>query len=735
MKLKELGVRLSNWAKKERGARERRSKVLNNRLLNLSAKDIRDEVLAKMTEIRLEMNLEADREELYWEQRARGINENLRKEFQALEILEAIKSIALLKASGIDGFPAVFFQKYWNIVGEDVTRYCLQVLNGQRSMEEVNQTSIVLIPKYTMVTNGKNGEEFQPARGLRQRDPLSPYLFLICAKGFSRILDKEKRERRIFGARISRSNISITHLFFADNNVLFGEASTEGANQMKTIINVYEGISGQQVNFNKSLISLSGNVEREVQERVGGILGVLISNNPERYLGLPTMVGRRKKQAFSEMKDRFAKLINNWSVRVLSYGEKEGGLGFKNLSMFNTALLEKQGWKIITQSDCLFARHLGSPTTTGRGDWLENQEWSGCQYMGVNIWNDAWILGAGNGRVQCQQIDIRHSKVSNLIDRDSVTWKQEKIQSLFGEEQTQRIIAIPLANSESQDALVWRGDNTGVYTAKNGYKWSNTIEVSNIQQNPLAKFYKRLWVIKVPSKIRVHLWRVAKEYVPVLYNLRIRKLVNNTLCQVCKKEEETRRYLNILPKRSAQKEPFFYGLFGITETKCIMRDPPRGDRIKINFDAAFNKSQHKSVSGIIARNNDGEVMASCTYPGVNMADPTTAEARACLQAVNMAEELGFQEVDVEGDALTVIRKINLESEYRSYIRGYIQEIKRKAGSFRSIKFLHIQREANRVAHRLAKEGWKFDDPQNWMEEVPSEMEDLVNRDRNSNNGR
>lgn len=122
---------------------------------------------------------------------------------------------------------------------------------------------------------------------------------------------------------------------------------------------------------------------------------------------------------------------------------------------------------------------------------------------------------------------------------DPGSWKQEEIRSLFGEEQTQKIIAIPLANSESQDALVWRGDNTGVYTAKNRYKWSNTIEVSNIQQNPLAKFYKRLWVIKVPSKIGVHLWRVAKDYVSVLYNLRIRKLVNNTLCPVCKREEET----------------------------------------------------------------------------------------------------------------------------------------------------------------------------------------------------
>ncbi|KAH1105952.1 hypothetical protein J1N35_009720 [Gossypium stocksii] len=92
---------------------------------------------------------------------------------------------------------------------------------------------------------------------------------------------------------------------------------------MRGIINEYEALSGQKVNFEKSLIYFSGNVGLEIQEHVGNLLGVRISTNPEKYLGLPTMVGRRKKQAFSELKDRFNKLTNNWSVKVLSAGGKE----------------------------------------------------------------------------------------------------------------------------------------------------------------------------------------------------------------------------------------------------------------------------------------------------------------------------------------------------------------------------------------------------------------------------
>lgn len=92
---------------------------------------------------------------------------------------------------------------------------------------------------------------------------------------------------------------------------MFGETSLEGANTLKRVINEYEVLSGKKVNFEKSLIYFSGNVEEELKEQVSNILGVRISNNPEKYLGLPTIVGRRKKQAFIEIKEHFNKLIDN----------------------------------------------------------------------------------------------------------------------------------------------------------------------------------------------------------------------------------------------------------------------------------------------------------------------------------------------------------------------------------------------------------------------------------------
>ncbi|KAK8622060.1 hypothetical protein V6N13_097687 [Hibiscus sabdariffa] len=104
---------------------------------------------------------------------------------------------------------------------------------------------------------------------------------------------------------------------------MFGEASAHGIEVVKQIILEYEGISGQRVNFDKSLIFFSSNVPSSSQVYLGSSMGVRISLNPESYLGLPTMIGRQKKNAFVKIKDRLIQSIEHWSIRFLSMGGKE----------------------------------------------------------------------------------------------------------------------------------------------------------------------------------------------------------------------------------------------------------------------------------------------------------------------------------------------------------------------------------------------------------------------------
>lgn len=80
-------------------------------------------------------------------------------EFKAEEIVRAMKSIGPLKASGNDGYLALFYQKYWHVLGDKVIKYCLDVLNSRIDMGEVNKTSIILIPK---VNSPKSMSQFHP---------------------------------------------------------------------------------------------------------------------------------------------------------------------------------------------------------------------------------------------------------------------------------------------------------------------------------------------------------------------------------------------------------------------------------------------------------------------------------------------------------------------------------------------------------------------------------------------
>lgn len=81
-----------------------------------------------------------------------------------------------------------------------------------------------------------------------------------------------------------------------------------------------------------------------------------------------------------------------------------------------------------------------------------------------------------------------------------------------------------------------------------------------------------------------------------------------------------------------------------------------------------------------------------------------AEALASLQAITVAEELGFHKLVLEGDNLSVIRKINDKPEDRSIISMVINEIKHKSTRFERFIYTFSRWVANQAAHKMGKEG-------------------------------
>ncbi|XP_019155928.1 PREDICTED: uncharacterized protein LOC109152735 [Ipomoea nil] len=270
--------------------------------------------------------------------------------------------------------------------------------------------------RYRVLVNGKPSNEIIPSRGLRQGDPLSPYLFIICAEGLSLLLQDAQAKGRMHGCRVARGAPSISHLFFADDSLLFFKANMQETMEVKRCLAVYEEFSGQSVNFHKSNISFSRNTALGVRNDIASELGVEQAEDFGKYLGLPSVIGRNRKVVFSYIEQKLKQRFGSWNKRLLSMAGKEvllksvaqamptytmsiyllpmtlcvslerlmnrywwgksnvvdgihwlawdkmcvpkkyGGMGFKRLHEFNLALLGKHGWRLLTSPDSLVAR-------------------------------------------------------------------------------------------------------------------------------------------------------------------------------------------------------------------------------------------------------------------------------------------------------------------------------------------------------------------------------------------
>jgi len=172
----------------------------------------------------------------------------------------------------------------------------------------------------SILVNGSPMEEINVETGLKQGDPLAPFLFLLVAEGFSGLMKNAVNRNLFKGFEIKNGGLVISHLQYADDTLCIGEPTVDNLWTLKAMLRGFEMASGLKVNHHKS--SLIGvNVLRDFMEAACGFLHCREGSVPFKYSGLPVGANSKKVSTREPMLEQLRNWLNSWGTKYVSLGD------------------------------------------------------------------------------------------------------------------------------------------------------------------------------------------------------------------------------------------------------------------------------------------------------------------------------------------------------------------------------------------------------------------------------
>ncbi|GKV26308.1 hypothetical protein SLEP1_g35639 [Rubroshorea leprosula] len=172
--------------------------------------------------------------------------------------------------------------------------------------------------RISILVNGSPTREFEVGKGLRQGDPLSPFLFLMIGEGLQGLVQKAVTEGMLHGIVIGKNGLNVSLLQFADT-IFMGRADAENIRMVKDVLRWFEIMSGLRINFNKSSI-YGYNVSERWLKGSAGMLRCGVGRAPFLYLGLPIDSKSGSKKVWEPMVKKLRAKLVVWKANTLSFG-------------------------------------------------------------------------------------------------------------------------------------------------------------------------------------------------------------------------------------------------------------------------------------------------------------------------------------------------------------------------------------------------------------------------------
>nr|GEU80731.1 hypothetical protein [Tanacetum cinerariifolium] len=245
----------------------------------------------------------------------------------------------------------------------------------------------------SVLINGPLTKEFKVEKGLRQGDPLSPFLFIIAIEALNVALLNACNNNAFYGVKVGKENIHVSHLQFADDALIMGEWSWLNGTNLSRILTCFNLAFGLKINFHKSKLYGVGVTTLEVNS-LASMIGCLPSKFLCTYLGLPIGGNMSRCANWGILVDKFNKRLSTWKAMSLSFGgrftlisirrkffwggttdEKKfswiawdkatssisnGGLGIGTLKSSNLAMLSKWWWRFHTENHAFWCKIIRS---------------------------------------------------------------------------------------------------------------------------------------------------------------------------------------------------------------------------------------------------------------------------------------------------------------------------------------------------------------------------------------